>query len=81
MKSAVFTLACYVCVTNSIFAQANQIHSVTLHVGAYTPIANQLDHGSSTADILFPNPNGLRNYDLLLVDYNYANGTFTTYSK
>jgi autotransporter-associated beta strand protein len=40
-------------------------------------IANQLDHGSNTLDVLFPNPSGQRDGDEVLF-YN-CDGTYTTY--
>jgi hypothetical protein len=41
-------------------------------------IVNQLDHGSNTADVLFPNPYGLHDGDELMCNYNCANGALTT---
>jgi hypothetical protein len=55
-------------------------YTITLPLGE-SLIANQLDHGANTADILFPNPTGLRDGDILYKHYNTncVNGSLTGY--
>jgi hypothetical protein len=55
-------------------------YTLTLPVGT-SLIANQLDHGANTADILFPNPFGQRDGDVLYIHYNTncVNGSLAGY--
>ena len=54
-----------------------QSYTVMLPTGM-SLIANQLDHGSNTADVVFPNPTGSRDFDELIFNYNCADGSSTT---
>ena len=53
-------------------------YMVSLPFGFYSLLVNQLDHGSNTANILFPNPSGLRDFDELDYDFDCANGGYTS---
>jgi hypothetical protein len=76
MKIRLFsTLVSFLALTTaSGFAQGG--YTLNLPVGQ-SLLCNQLDHGSNTADILFPNPSGQRDGDQLRYEYNCTNASFT----